>query len=113
MSKAKSRSLKLKASKDCIMDNGLYWKDPRGVLLNCLTEDESKEVINDFHKEDCGGHLYWNTTSNKVLRVGYYWPTLFVDIYNVVMSCHECQVFQGKRKIHLPLQPLSIHAPFQ
>ena len=58
MSKAKSRSLKLKASKYCIMDNTLYWKDLGGVLLNCLTEDESKEVINDFQKGDCGGHLY-------------------------------------------------------
>eukprot|EP00253_Pinus_taeda_P027110 PITA_27110 len=80
MSKAKSRSLKLKASKYCIMDNALYWKDPGGVLLNCLIEDESKEVINDFHKGDCGGHLYWKTTANKILREGYYWPTVFADI---------------------------------
>ena len=58
MSKAKSKSLKLKASKYCIMDNALYWKGPGGVLLNCLTKDESKEVINDFHKGDCGDHLY-------------------------------------------------------
>jgi len=34
MSNAKSRSLKLKASKYCIMDNALYWKDTGGVLLN-------------------------------------------------------------------------------
>jgi len=71
MPKAKSRSLKLKASKYCIMDSTLYWKYLGGVLLNCLTKDESKEVMNKFHKGDCGGHLYWNTTTNKVLRVGY------------------------------------------
>jgi len=71
MSKAKSKSLKLKASKYCIMDNALYWKDPRGVLLNCLTEDEFNKVINDFHKGDYGGHLYWKAMANKVLRVGY------------------------------------------
>eukprot|EP00253_Pinus_taeda_P016379 PITA_16379 len=32
MSKAKSRSLKLKASKYCIMDSALYWKDPEGEI---------------------------------------------------------------------------------
>lgn len=114
MSKANRRSLKLKASKYCIMDNALYWKDPGGLLLNCLIEDESKEVINDFHKGDCGGHLYQKITTNKVLRVGYYLPTLFTDIYKAVMSCHKCQVFQCKRKhLPFPLQPISIHAPFQ
>lgn len=30
------------------------------------------------------------------------------------MSCYECQVFQGKSKLlSLPLQPISVHAPFQ
>jgi transposase InsO family protein len=30
------------------------------------------------------------------------------------MSCHECQIFQGKRKLlPLPLQPISVQAPFQ
>ena len=58
MSKSKSRSLKLKASKYCILDNALYWKDAGGVLLNCLVEDESKEVMKDFHKGDFGVHLY-------------------------------------------------------
>ena len=81
MSKAKRRSLKLKASKYCIIDIALYWKDLGGVLLNYLTEDESKEIINDFHKGYCGGHLYWKTMTNKVLRASCYWPTLFVDIY--------------------------------
>ena len=42
MSKSNMRSLKLKASKYCILDSALYWKDPGGVLLNCLVEDESK-----------------------------------------------------------------------
>lgn len=48
MSKAKTRSLKLKDSRYCIMNNALYWKDRGGVLMNYLTEDESKEVINDL-----------------------------------------------------------------
>jgi len=30
------------------------------------------------------------------------------------MSCHECQVFQGKRKLlPLPLKPIEVNAPFQ
>ena len=53
MAKNKSRTLKLKAAKFCIMNNALYWKDPGGVLLNCLVEEEAKKVMEDFHKGDC------------------------------------------------------------
>eukprot|EP00253_Pinus_taeda_P003308 PITA_03308 len=114
MAKNKSRTLKLKAAKFCIMNGALYWKDPGGVLLNCLVEEEAKQVMEDFHKGDCGGHLFWKTTTNKILRVGYYWPTLFADVYKIVVSYHKCQIFQGKRKLQpLPLKPIEVSAPFQ
>ena len=67
-----------------------------------------------MHKGACGGHLYWKSTSNKILRAGYYWPTLFIDVYHKVRACLECQKFAGKEKLHsLPLKPISIEAPFQ
>ena len=50
----------------------------------------------------------------KFLRSGYYWPTLFPDTQNLVMSCHKCQIFDGKRKLlPLPLHPIRVEAPFQ
>ena len=70
--------------------------------------------MNDFRRGDCGGHLFWKTTANKILRPGYYWPSLFSYLYKTVMGCHECQVFQGKRKlIPLPLKLVVVNAPFQ
>jgi len=114
MTKNKGISLKLKAVKLCTPNNALYWKDLGGVLLNFLVEDEAQQVMSDFHKGDCGGHLFWKTTANKVLRAGYYWPTLFSDVYKIVMSCHECKVFQGKIKLlPLPLKLIEANAPFQ
>lgn len=97
--KNKSRTLKLKAAKFCIMNNVLYSKDLGGVLLNCLVEEEAKQVMEDFHKGDCGGHLFWKTIANKILRAGYYWPNPFADVYKTIASCHECQIFQGRRKL--------------
>jgi len=76
MARNKSRTLKLKAAKFCILNFALYWKDPSGVLLNCLVEEEAKQVMEDFHKGNCGGHPFWKTMTNKMLRAGYYWPTL-------------------------------------
>ena len=67
-----------------------------------------------MHKGACVGHLYWKSTANKILRAGYYWPTLFTDVYQKVRACLECQKFAGKEKLHsLPLKPISTEAPFQ
>eukprot|EP00253_Pinus_taeda_P013958 PITA_13958 len=110
----KSRTLKLKATKFCILYSALFWKDPGGMLLNCLVEEEAKRVVEEFHRGDCGGHLFWKTTVNKILRAGYYWPSLFSDVYKVVKNCHECQISEGKQKLQpLPLKPIEISAPFQ
>ena len=81
MSKSNGRSLKIKSAKYCILNNTLYWKDPGGVMLNCLVEEEAQKVMHDFRKGDYGGHLFWKTTANKVLSAGYYCPTLFSDLY--------------------------------
>jgi hypothetical protein len=104
MSKTKVIFLKLKVVKFCVLDNSLYWKDPGGILLRFFLEDEVKRAIQEFHKGDYEGHHYWKTTAHKILRVGYYWLTLFTDVYKEVSSYHECQIFDGKRK----LQPLSL-----
>ena len=42
MARNKSRTLKLRVAKFCIMNNALYWKGPGGMLLNCLVEEEAK-----------------------------------------------------------------------
>jgi hypothetical protein len=114
LTKTKARFLKLKAMKFCILDGNLYWKDAGGILLNCLLKDEADKVMQEFHEGDCGGHLNWKTTANKILRVGFYWPTLFADVHKKVTSCHNCQIFEGKRKLlPLPLKPISVETPFQ
>lgn len=70
--------------------------------------------MEDFHKGDCGGHLFWKTTANKILREVYYCPTLFADVYKTVENCYECQIFLGRRKLQpLPFKPIEVSAPFQ
>ena len=114
LSKSRARSIKLKAAKYCIINKYLYWKDPGGILLSCLLENEAQQTAKEFHKEDCRGHHSWKVTANKILRAGYYWPTLFSDVYKETGRCHQCQIFDGKRKVlPLPLNLITIEAPFQ
>ena len=82
--------------------------------MSCLLEEEVEKTIREFHKGDCGGHHYWKNIVHKILRLGFYWLGIFSDVYKEVSSCHECQIFYGKRKLQpFPLKPISVEAPFR
>jgi len=104
----------MKASKFCILDNALFWKNHECILLSFLIKEEANKVLKEFHVGDCSGHMYWKSTLDKILRARFYWPTLFADVKKFVTACHKCQVFEGKRKLlPLPLRPISTEKPFQ
>ena len=72
LSKTRARSVKLKYAKFCILNQYLYWKDPSGILLNCLLENEAKKTMKEFHKGDGGGNHSWKVKTNNILRDGFY-----------------------------------------
>jgi hypothetical protein len=114
MGKSKAGYLKLKAVKYCLINRVLYWIDPLGVLLRCLSQQESQKVIFEFHNGLCGGHYFWKTTTHKILRARYYWPTLFTDVCREIKACIKCQNFSRKKQLRpLPLNPVVASSPFQ
>jgi hypothetical protein len=46
--KSKATSMKLKAIKNSILGEFVFWNDPRGILLNCIIEEETKGIITEF-----------------------------------------------------------------
>ena len=50
LDKKAARSLKLKTTKYCLIEQKLFWKDPGGILLRCLDKPEIEEVISESHE---------------------------------------------------------------
>ena len=112
--KERARFLKQKASRFCILEGKLYWKEPEGMLLNCVDEQEEKRLIEEFHARECEGLHYQKSIVNKIMRAGFYWSTIFSNTHKKVVSCQKCQIFEGRRKLlPLPLKPIQVEAPFQ
>ena len=112
--KNKVRDLKLKEIKYCLIDQVLYQKDPLGVLLRFLDPHEAERAITNFHESLCGGHHFWRTTTYKILRDGYFWPSLFIDVCAKIRACGKCQKFSGKKKLkYFPLKHVVVYEPFQ
>ncbi|XP_074346323.1 uncharacterized protein LOC141685096 [Apium graveolens] len=71
-----AKSLKIKATRFTIIDGILFKKSVTGLLQRCLEESEANDVLRDIHEGDYGNHSGGRSLSCKVLRMGYYWPTL-------------------------------------
>jgi len=111
---SQARTIKLRVAKYCIHEKLFYWRDPSGILLRCLEKEQSMEVMHQFHSSICGGHHYWKTIAQMILKVGYYWPTLFCNIFSFVKSYDRCHRFKGKQHLKsLPLKPIHASGPFQ
>ena len=69
--------------------------------------------MNDFHSGACGGHLYGLANTQKILRAGYFWSSIFKDCINAVKKCHSCQIFSKKMRSHpAPLHLVVSVGPF-
>ena len=108
----KCGALRLKNARYFLTQEGLGWRNPNGIILRCINEQDSRKILTDFHLGFCGGHFAANTTAHKILRASYYWPTIFADVHKHVKCCQECQLFTGKQKLAaLPLTPIVVLFP--
>ena len=90
---------------------GIYSNN--SILRCCLTHEEVEVVLNDCHRGAYGGHLSRLSTAQKILRAGYFWPSIFKDCVDVIKRCHPFQVFA--RNMHSKpslLHPIITAGPF-
>jgi hypothetical protein len=113
MSSKERRALKMKENQYVLVVEVLFQRNFDGMLLRCIDSTKSQKVLEEFHEGVCGGHFSPTTTAHRIMRVGYYWPTIFKDSYSMIRKCISCQKFSGKMKrATMLLQPITIEEPF-
>ena len=61
--------------------------------LKCVDDDEAKYILEEIHEGICGDHAGPRSLVSKVIRTGYFWPTMQVDALELVKKCDKCQRF--------------------
>jgi len=75
-----------------------------GIYRCSFPEEEIWSVISFCHDSPCGGLVGTSKTAAKVLQAGFFWPSLFKDIYTYVHSYNHCQWMGNlSRKNEMPL----------
>jgi hypothetical protein len=112
-SREERRRIRHQAKNYLILNDTLYRRGVDCILHRCLTHEEAVIVLNDCHTGACGGHLSGLATTQKILRAGYFWPTLIKDCIESVKKCHPCQIFSRKMRAHpAPMFPVITVGPF-
>ena len=107
ISRSQRRKIRFQSQQYNIIGDTLYRREVDFVFRHCLTHEEDEKFLNDYHSGACGGHMSGYVTAQKILRAGYFWPSLFKDCIYVVRKCHNCQIFYCKvRAPPTPLHPI-------
>ncbi|KAL2227669.1 UNVERIFIED_CONTAM: Retrovirus-related Pol polyprotein from transposon [Sesamum indicum] len=108
-----AKRVKFRATRFTMLDGQLYKRTADGPLLKCLEGERALYVMREIHEGSCGNHSGARSLAQKVMRQGFFWPTLVEDSKNLVRKCESCQKYASL--IHqpaTPMEPIKIACPF-
>ncbi|XP_020208891.1 uncharacterized protein LOC109793831, partial [Cajanus cajan] len=84
--KDEARKVKMRSAKFVIVGDKLFKRGISTPLLKCLTAPQAAYVIDEIGRGICGLHSGARLMATRVLRVGYYWPTLKSDCQDYIQN---------------------------
>ena len=100
-----ARKLKVQASRFMLIRNVQYKRGFSQPYLRCLSHDEVDYVMREVYEGIYGNHSEAQSLVHKLIRAGYYWPTMLKDAQAYVKACDKCQRFSNL--IRQPLEELT------
>ncbi|XP_072062163.1 uncharacterized protein [Arachis hypogaea] len=74
-----AKALRREAAKYAIIQGQLFKKGLSQPLLKCLHPDQTDYVLREVHEGCCGYHIGGKALARKLIRAGYYWPSMITD----------------------------------
>ena len=106
VAKIRTRSARFTNHKGSLYKRGFFTP-----VLKCIAGKNIEYVLREVHEGICGNHIGARALAGKVLRRGYYWPTILKDATDLVKKCKICH--EHAKISRLPSEPLtSITSPW-
>ena len=78
--KEAARKLKVQVVRFVLIKDVLYKRGFSRPYLRCLCQEKADYVMREVHEGICGNHSGARSLVHKLVRVGYYWPTMMKDV---------------------------------
>ena len=88
--KEAARKLKVQAIQIVLIKDLLYKRGFFRLYLRCLIPKEADYVMREVHEGVCRNHSGSWSLVHKLIRAGYYWPTMQKDVIAYVKACNKC-----------------------
>ncbi|GJV10991.1 reverse transcriptase domain-containing protein [Tanacetum coccineum] len=109
----KARVIKIKARQYAMINGVLYKKSFLEPWLWCVGPAQAEYVVREIHEGSCSMHSGPRSVVAKVIRSGYYWPTMHKDARNIIRTCNYCQTHRPvPRNPQQKLTPITSPWPF-
>jgi len=87
---AEAKVTKRNSGKYTLIDGKLFRHGYAHPALICISGDQCIRVMTELHVGICGSHIEGQALALKVIRVGYYWPTMKEDRGRYAQRCEQC-----------------------
>ena len=74
-----------------MLNDKLYKRGFSQLYLRCVKEEEAKYILENVHDGICDDHMGAKSLVRKIMRVGYFWPTMQQDVAEFIKKCNSCQ----------------------
>ncbi|XP_075649727.1 uncharacterized protein LOC142620211 [Castanea sativa] len=81
--------------------------------LKCVDKNEAKYILEEVHEGICGNHAGPRSLVSKIIKTGYFWPTMQKDAREFAERYDKCQRFGNVQRIPAErLTPITSPWPF-
>ena len=104
VAKIRTRSARFTNHKGSLYKRGFFTP-----ILKCIAGKDTEYVLREVHEGICGNHIGARALAGKVLRQGYYWPTILKDATDLVKRCKSLLTCTSRQDLTPPIRALDIN----
>ena len=94
-----AKKIKKRVARFTVLNDKLYKRGFSQLYLRCVKEEEAKYILEKVHKGICGDHMGAKSLVRKIMRVGYFWPTMQQDAADFIKKCNSCQRYGNVQRV--------------
>jgi len=88
-----------------MIGDDLYKRRYGQPLLKCVTAEQARYIIKELHEGICDYHSGARTMTTRILRTGYFWPTIEADCHTFIKKCipyqkHGNLIHEKQEQLH-------------
>ncbi|GKB42925.1 reverse transcriptase domain-containing protein [Tanacetum coccineum] len=94
-----ARKVRIRALQYKLIKGSLYRKFYLTPWLRCIAPSQAENIIKEIHEGSCGFNTKPRSMVVKVMKQGYYWPSMYRDTAKKIQDYTQCQAYSTTKSL--------------